>query len=357
MRLVEPAHNVELRADRHGHEHVVFAFPYRADIVDAVRAIPGRRFDWDAKEWWAPQADSTAPYVKGVIERHPSLLVAPDVDRVAGRGDERLGRARRRGAAERARRVRARDDLGRAAGRARRGRRGARRAAVAAVLAGDRRGAAGAARRAARQARAALRDAAAGRPGAGAGDAGAGRQRRRAALHARRQLGPRHDPRVPRAAGLRGARPLAADRPLPRRAARALPAHVRRRGRAQRRRGARAPARRARRGDRGRAPLARARRARRWRPRRRSAASCARSSAPASRTCCARGGRSSPTSRASARPSRRSPRWRRTAPIPRDRDLPGVAEAQLAARGASTGCRTARWPSCRAPAPSRPPPT
>jgi SWI/SNF-related matrix-associated actin-dependent regulator 1 of chromatin subfamily A len=79
VRLVEPAYNVELRPDRHGHEHVVFAFPYRADIVDAVRAIPGRRFDWDAKEWWAPQADSTAPYVKGVIERHPSLLVAPEV--------------------------------------------------------------------------------------------------------------------------------------------------------------------------------------------------------------------------------------------------------------------------------------
>ena len=79
MRLVEPAHNVELRADRHGHDHVVFAFPYRPAIVDAVRAIPGRRFDWDAKEWWAPQADATAPYVKGVIERHPALLVAPGV--------------------------------------------------------------------------------------------------------------------------------------------------------------------------------------------------------------------------------------------------------------------------------------
>ena len=61
---MEPAQNVELRTDRHGHAHVVFAFPYRADIVDAVRAIPGRRFEWDAKEWWAPQADSTAPCVR-----------------------------------------------------------------------------------------------------------------------------------------------------------------------------------------------------------------------------------------------------------------------------------------------------
>ena len=58
MREADPVHNVELRRDRHGHESVVFAFPYRAEIVDAVRAIPGRRFDWDAKEWWAPQADA-----------------------------------------------------------------------------------------------------------------------------------------------------------------------------------------------------------------------------------------------------------------------------------------------------------
>jgi len=36
VRLVEPADNVELRADHHGHAHVVFSFPYRADMVDAV---------------------------------------------------------------------------------------------------------------------------------------------------------------------------------------------------------------------------------------------------------------------------------------------------------------------------------
>jgi hypothetical protein len=80
MRAVDPAPNVELRRDRHGQDSVVFAFPYRADIVDAVRAIPGRRFDWEAREWWAPRADATAPFVKGVIERFPSLLVHPDVD-------------------------------------------------------------------------------------------------------------------------------------------------------------------------------------------------------------------------------------------------------------------------------------
>src|SRR5215208_2583487 len=79
MRVADPVHNVELRRNQQGHDSVVFAFPYRADIVDAVRAIPGRRFDWEAKEWWAPRADAVAPFVKGVLERHPSLRVAPDV--------------------------------------------------------------------------------------------------------------------------------------------------------------------------------------------------------------------------------------------------------------------------------------
>src|SRR3712207_9336265 len=80
MKLADPVHNVELRTDRHGTESVVFAFPYRSDIVDAVRAIPGRRFDWEAKEWWAPRADATAPYVKGVLEKHDSLSVSPEVE-------------------------------------------------------------------------------------------------------------------------------------------------------------------------------------------------------------------------------------------------------------------------------------
>ena len=51
VREADPVNNVELRRDRHGHESVVFSFPYVREVVDAVRAIPGRRFDWDRKEW------------------------------------------------------------------------------------------------------------------------------------------------------------------------------------------------------------------------------------------------------------------------------------------------------------------
>ena len=275
---------------------------------------PGRRFDWEAKEWWALQADQTAPYVKGVIERHPWLKVAPEVERWLAQAADgwvgRVGAGKRLGAGRFVLETIAGeldDDLAplaeSAGGRlwlpfTGRGRDRARRAAG----------------RALRRARAALRAPPAGRARAGAGDAVADRQRRGAALQARRQLGPRDDPRLPRAARLRGARALAAGRPLPARAARALPAHVRRRGRAERRRRARAPAGRARRRDRGRPPLARPRRAGagdRVGARRRAAA------VPARRHRLRAEGAahaSSPTSRASARPCRRSARSRPTTP-------------------------------------------
>ncbi|MEA2170676.1 MAG: SWI/SNF-related matrix-associated actin-dependent regulator of chromatin subfamily A-like protein 1 [Solirubrobacteraceae bacterium] len=78
--LVPDADHVTLRHDKYGHEHVVFAFPYRAEVVDAVRAIPGRRFDWEAREWWAPKAEATAPYVQGVLENHDWLTVSVAVE-------------------------------------------------------------------------------------------------------------------------------------------------------------------------------------------------------------------------------------------------------------------------------------
>lgn len=101
MRLADPVSNVVLRRDRNGHDSVVFGFPYRADIVDAVRSIPGRRFDWEAKEWWAPRADATAPYVQGVLERFPELTVDAEVTTWLGRAVRgwvgRVGTARRDG--------------------------------------------------------------------------------------------------------------------------------------------------------------------------------------------------------------------------------------------------------------------
>ena len=80
MKAAEALPNVSLRHDRYGHESVVFAFPYKPDVVDAVRAIPGRRFDWEAREWWVPKAEATAPYVKGVLERHGWLTVSDEAE-------------------------------------------------------------------------------------------------------------------------------------------------------------------------------------------------------------------------------------------------------------------------------------
>ena len=79
MELAPYRPNVELRTGRDGGRQVVFAFPYRADIVDAVRGIPGRRFDWDVKEWWAPADELTAVHVAAVLDRFPELSMADDV--------------------------------------------------------------------------------------------------------------------------------------------------------------------------------------------------------------------------------------------------------------------------------------
>ena len=93
VRLAEPVPNVSLRADAAGDPVVVLAFPYRPEIVDAVRGIPGRRFDWDAREWWAAATDATAPYVRGVLERFPQLTASPQVEGwLAGAASGRVGR-------------------------------------------------------------------------------------------------------------------------------------------------------------------------------------------------------------------------------------------------------------------------
>ena len=93
IRAADPVDNVSMRSDLSGRALVVLAFPYKAEIVDLVRGIPGRRFDWDAREWWATADDATAPFVRGVLERFPELSVAPEVERwLAGSAQGWVGR-------------------------------------------------------------------------------------------------------------------------------------------------------------------------------------------------------------------------------------------------------------------------
>lgn len=78
MELAPHRPNVELR-DRGDEQIVVLAFPYDARIVHVVRGIPGRRFDWDRREWWAPVDDWVGVHVADVIERFPDLSASADV--------------------------------------------------------------------------------------------------------------------------------------------------------------------------------------------------------------------------------------------------------------------------------------
>src|SRR3954449_12361010 len=80
MELVESGPNVVLREAADGQRIVVLGFPYDPHIVDAVRRIPGRRFDWDAREWFAPADDWVGVHVADVLARFPDLTTTPEVD-------------------------------------------------------------------------------------------------------------------------------------------------------------------------------------------------------------------------------------------------------------------------------------
>ncbi len=79
MRLAAPRPNVELRGAADGGTIVVLSFPYDAQIVNAVRGIPHRRFDWDTREWWAPADDWSGIHVAEVLTRFPELVVSDGV--------------------------------------------------------------------------------------------------------------------------------------------------------------------------------------------------------------------------------------------------------------------------------------
>jgi hypothetical protein len=57
----------------------VLAFPYDRELVEQVRTIPHRRFDWDTREWSAPADDWSAIKVAELLERYPELTAQPEV--------------------------------------------------------------------------------------------------------------------------------------------------------------------------------------------------------------------------------------------------------------------------------------
>jgi superfamily II DNA or RNA helicase len=79
MQLAPDRPNVELRRDRDGATLVVLAFPYDRALVDQVRTIPHRRFDWDTREWSAPAEDWAGMKVAELLERYPDLTAEEEV--------------------------------------------------------------------------------------------------------------------------------------------------------------------------------------------------------------------------------------------------------------------------------------
>jgi SWI/SNF-related matrix-associated actin-dependent regulator 1 of chromatin subfamily A len=79
MQLVSGPPNVELRSDAERGRVVVLSFPYDAHVVEVVRGIPHRRFDWDAREWWAPVDDWVALHVADILKRFPELTASEAV--------------------------------------------------------------------------------------------------------------------------------------------------------------------------------------------------------------------------------------------------------------------------------------
>src|SRR3712207_6602116 len=94
MKLAPTRPTVELRVAASGEPVVVFAFPYAADLVNAMRAIPGRRFVWVEREWTVPRHEATAVYVADVLARWPELAASDEVRDWLGSSPLRwLGRA------------------------------------------------------------------------------------------------------------------------------------------------------------------------------------------------------------------------------------------------------------------------
>src|SRR5947209_5356418 len=79
MPAVDDSARVELRAEPDGELWVVLSFPYDRSLVELVRTIPHRRFDWDTREWSAPATDWAALSVTDALQRFPELRPSAEV--------------------------------------------------------------------------------------------------------------------------------------------------------------------------------------------------------------------------------------------------------------------------------------
>jgi SWI/SNF-related matrix-associated actin-dependent regulator of chromatin subfamily A-like protein 1 len=80
VRAVPDEPNVTIRPHPDGGEEVVLAFPYDGHLVAAVRTLPGRRFDWDSREWSAPADDWVAARLAEILRIYPDLTRSQEFD-------------------------------------------------------------------------------------------------------------------------------------------------------------------------------------------------------------------------------------------------------------------------------------
>jgi len=81
LRALEDVPNVTLRPAEDGEgQEVVLAFPYDGHLVAAVRTLPGRKFDWDRREWSAPADGWVAAKLTEILRLRPELTRTEEFD-------------------------------------------------------------------------------------------------------------------------------------------------------------------------------------------------------------------------------------------------------------------------------------
>jgi hypothetical protein len=76
----DAAAHVRLGQDRRGRPAMIFHFPFDELLNMAVKRLPGRRFDWETREWSIPCMEHTAAEVAEMLACFPRVAVAPAVE-------------------------------------------------------------------------------------------------------------------------------------------------------------------------------------------------------------------------------------------------------------------------------------
>lgn len=71
-----PPPGISIRRDGMSEEIFVINIPYDAAIFDAIRAIPGRQFDWEIKYWRVPANETTTAAIREILRRFPRLAAS-----------------------------------------------------------------------------------------------------------------------------------------------------------------------------------------------------------------------------------------------------------------------------------------